>query len=143
MEPEDPYDLKRFVDAQEMSYQHAIAELHDGQKRTHWMWYVFPQFEGLGTSHTSKRFAIKSIEEANAYLAHPLLGPRLLECCEAIVELEGQSANEIFGIPDDLKLRSCVTLFAQVCSGGSIFQQVLDKYFDGKPDEQTLNLVGV
>ncbi len=143
MEPEDPYDLKRFVDAQEISYQHAIAELYDGQKRTHWMWYVFPQFEGLATSHTSKRFAIKSTKEANAYLAHPLLGPRLLECCEAIVELEEQSANEIFGTPDDLKLRSCVTLFAQVCSGGSIFQEVLEKYFDGKPDKQTLNLVGV
>ena len=143
IDPDDQYDLVRFLDAQESAYQHALAELHGGQKRTHWMWYVFPEFEGLATSNTSKRFAIKSVEEANAYLAHPLLGPRLLECCEAIIKLERRSAAEIFGTPDDLKLRSCVTLFAHVSPGGSIFQKVLEKYFDGEPDERTLKLIGM
>ena len=111
---DDPYDLRRFVRAQTDDYQRALAEIVSGRKRSHWMWYVFPQFDGLAFSATSKRYAIKSVAEAQAYLAHPVLGPRLLECAEAVVRVEGRSAAEIFGSPDDLKLRSCATLFASL-----------------------------
>lgn len=106
------------------------------------MWYVFPQFAGLGSSDMAQRFAIKSVEEAAAYLAHDLLGPRLVECCEAAVGVDGKSAFDIFGTPDDLKLRSCVTLFAAVAPGG-VFNQVLDKFFAGEPDHRTLKLLGL
>jgi len=126
---DDPYDLTRFVRAQERDYDQALAELASGRKRSHWMWYVFPQFEGLGSSATSKRYAIKSIAEARAYLAHPILGPRLLECAEAVVRLEGRSATEIFGSPDDLKLKSCATLFASLLPPGSVFDRLLAKYY--------------
>jgi len=102
---DDPYNLSRFAHAQEGDYEQALAELRSGQKLTHWMWYIFPQLDGLAFSSTSKRYAIKSIEEARAYLAHPRLGPRLLECAEAVLHIEGRSAREIFGSPDDLKLR--------------------------------------
>ena len=138
---DDPYDLTRFVRAQEGDYAQALAELEGGRKRSHWMWYVFPQFEGLGSSATSKRYAIKSIAEARAYLAHPILAPRLLECAEAVVRVEGRSATEIFGSPDDLKLKSCATLFAPLLPPGSVFDRLLAKYYGGERDGRTLQLV--
>jgi uncharacterized protein (DUF1810 family) len=138
----DPYDLSRFVEAQEVSYEQALAEIRSGQKQSHWMWYVFPQFEGLGFSPTARRYAIKSLAEAKAYLNHPVLGPRLRECGEAALGVEGRSAHEIFGFPDDLKLRSCATLFAEVAPPGSMFDRLLDKYFGGQGDEKTLQLLG-
>jgi uncharacterized protein (DUF1810 family) len=138
----DPHDLNRFVEAQEGDYARALAEVRAGRKRTHWMWYIFPQFAGLGFSSTAQFYAIKSVAEAQAYLAHPTLGPRLVECVEAALAIEGKSAHDIFGSPDDLKLRSCATLFAHVSAPGSVFEKLLDKYFDGKRDEKTLQLVG-
>jgi uncharacterized protein (DUF1810 family) len=138
----DPYDLSRFVRAQEGDYERALAELRSGQKRTHWMWYIFPQIDGLAFSATSKRYAIKSCEEARAYLAHPTLGPRLRECAEAVLGIEGRSATAIFGSPDDLKLRSCATLFASVSAPGSVFDRLLVKYYRGERDAKTLKLLG-
>jgi len=139
----DPYDLARFVRAQEAAYAQALSEIRGGRKRTHWMWYIFPQLDGLASSSTSKHYAIKSIAEAKAYLDHPLLGPRLLECTEAVVRVEGRSATEIFGSPDDLKLRSCATLFARVSPQDSVFHRLLTKYYRGKPDGRTLQLLGI
>jgi uncharacterized protein (DUF1810 family) len=139
--PSDPYNLNRFVEAQEDDYQQALSELRSGRKRTHWMWYIFPQFDGLGFSSTSKHYAIKSIEEAKAYWEHPILGPRLRECAEVILQIEGRSAAEIFGYPDDLKLRSCATLFASVLPSGSVFDRLLEKYFQGERDAKTLQLL--
>ena len=139
----DPHNLNRFVDAQKGVYERALSEVRGGQKRSHWMWFIFPQYDGLGFSEISKRYAIKSLAEAEAYLRHPVLGPRLLECAEAAHAVESRSATEILGSPDDLKLRSCATLFAQVSPAGSIFEQVLDKYFGGKGDERTLELLRV
>jgi uncharacterized protein (DUF1810 family) len=138
---DDPHDLSRFVQAQEVNYSQALAEIRDGRKRSHWMWYVFPQFDGLGYSSTSKRYSIKSVAEAEAYLRHPTLGPRLVECCEAALMVERRSAHEIFGSPDDMKLRSCATLFASVSAPGSAFERLLDKYFDGRRDDQTIRLM--
>ncbi|HLG56981.1 MAG TPA: DUF1810 domain-containing protein [Vicinamibacterales bacterium] len=138
---DDPYDLARFVDAQEDSYQQALSEIRSGRKQSHWMWYVFPQFAGLGVSSTSQRYAVKSVAEAEAYLAHPVLGPRLLEIAEAVLRLEGRSASEVFGSPDDMKLRSCATLFVCVSPDDSVFHRIIDKYFDGQRDEATLRLV--
>lgn len=138
----DPYDLRRFVQAQQDDYEQALSEINSGRKRSHWMWYIFPQFEGLGFSSMSQRYAIKSIAEATAYLAHPILGPRLVECAEAALRIEGRTAREIFGSPDDMKLRSCATLFACVSPAGSVFHQLLDKYFQGKRDDKTLALLG-
>lgn len=137
----DPFDLNRFVEAQEDIYDDALAELRAGRKRSHWMWFIFPQFEGLGFSATSHHFAIHSAAEARAYLAHPVLGPRLVECAEAVLAVAGRSAREIFGSPDDLKLRSSATLFASVSPDGSVFHRLLDKYFDGTPDQRTLELL--
>lgn len=137
----DPYDLERFVAAQRTSYDRALAEIKAGSKRSHWMWYVFPQLAGLGFSATSKKYAIKSLDEARAYLEHPLLGPRLVECASAALAVEGRTAWEIFDSPDDLKLRSCATLFAEVAGPGSLFQRLLEKYFDGAPDAETLRLL--
>lgn len=139
---DDPFDLIRFVRAQEDDYALALSEIQNGRKRSHWMWYIFPQFDGLGFSSTSKRYAVKSVAEAEAYLRHPVLGPRLTECCEAVLNVLGQSAYTIFGSPDDLKLRSCVTLFARVSPAGSVFERVLEKYFEGVPDDKTLRLMG-
>ncbi|HLN27341.1 MAG TPA: DUF1810 domain-containing protein [Gemmataceae bacterium] len=139
----DPYDLSRFVKAQESNYEQAIAEIRSGRKYSHWMWYVFPQFEGLGFSSTSRRYAIKSLAEAKAYLNHPVLGPRLLECVEVALGIEGRSAHDIFGSPDDMKLRSCATLFAHVSPAGSVFHRLLDKYFKGKVDDKTLQLLRI
>ena len=134
----DPFRLNRFVEAQERVYERALSEIRRGQKRSHWMWFIFPQFDGLGFSEISKRYAIKSLDEAEAYLRHPVLGPRLLECAEAALAIEGRSVAEIFGSADDMKLRSCATLFARVSPAGSVFERVLDKYFGGKADERTL-----
>ena len=140
-ETEDPYDLDRFVRAQEADYARALSELRAGRKRSHWMWYVFPQIEGLGKSEMSRRYSIKSADEARAYLDHPLLGARLRESFAAVQNVEGRSALEIFGSPDDLKLRSSATLFGAVSDEG-LFANVLQKYFDGKRDEETLRRVG-
>lgn len=140
---DDPYNLDRFVRAQEDDYAQALSELARGRKRTHWMWYVFPQIGGLGSSPTSREYSIKTLEEARAYLEHPVLGPRLAECCETLLRIAGRSATEIFGFPDDLKLRSSATLFARVSPRGSVFERVLERYFDGEPDAATLRLLGV
>jgi uncharacterized protein (DUF1810 family) len=139
----DPHDLNRFVQVQEDDYEQALAEIRGGRKRSHWMWYVFPQIDGLGFSATSRRYAIKSLAEAKAYLAHPVLGPRLTECAEAALGVEGRSAYEIFGSPDDMKLRSCATLFACVAPAGSVFDRLLAKYFHGERDGKTLRLLGL
>ena len=142
--PNDPYDLSRFVQAQDRgSYEQALSEIRSGCKTSHWMWYVFPQLDGLGFSPTSRRYSIKSLAEAEAYLKHPILGPRLVECCEALLLREGRSASDIFGYPDDMKLRSCATLFALVSPAGSVFHRVLDKYFQGARDVKTLGLLGM
>lgn len=137
----DEHGLDRFVQAQEGCYSRALAEIKNGRKVSHWMWYVFPQFLGLGQSEMSRRYAIASVAEAKAYLEHPILGPRLRECCEAALSVEGRSAHQIFGSPDDLKLNSCATLFARVSPGGSVFHRVLDKFFDGTSDDKTLRLM--
>jgi uncharacterized protein (DUF1810 family) len=138
---DDPYDLARFVQAQERDYEQALSEIRIGRKRSHWMWYIFPQFDGLGVSSTSRLYAIKSVAEAEAYLRHPVLGPRLLEIARATVEVEGRSAFEVFDTPDDMKLQSCATLFAGVSPAGSVFHQLLDRYFGGAPDDRTLGLL--
>ena len=138
---DDRYDLARFVDAQQGVYETAIAEIRAGRKRSHWMWYVFPQVLGLGSSATAQHYGIRDAEEARAYLAHPVLGERLIECAEAICSVTGRSAREILGTPDDLKLRSCATLFAQVSPPGSVFDRVLRRYYDGQPDQATLALL--
>lgn len=138
----DPWNLVRFIAAQQADYQPALAEIRAGRKRSHWMWYVFPQFIGLGSSPTSVQYAIKSRDEAEAYLAHPILGRRLLECAEAVVQIADRSAHEIFGSPDDMKLRSSATLFASVSPDGSVFHRIIDKYFDGKLDDRTIQLMG-
>ena len=140
-DPHDAHDLQRFLDAQSRDYATALAELQAGRKRSHWMWYIFPQFAGLGFSATSRLYAINSLEEVRAYLAHPILGPRLLECCEALLSLDRSDPHEIFGSPDDLKLCSGMTLFAHVSADGSVFKRVLDKCFDGRRDERTIELI--
>src|SRR6266576_1490904 len=140
---DDPHDLSRFVTAQAEDYEQALSEIRRGQKRSHWMWYIFPQFDGLGFSSTSKFYSIKSVEEARAYLSHPVLGPRLLECTETVLGVEGRTAAEIFGSPDDLKLRSCATLFASVLPPGSVFDRLLGKFYEGERDDKTLRLLGV
>jgi len=137
------FDLERFIRAQEGGvYEQALAEIRAGRKRTHWMWFVFPQLAGLGMSPTAQRFGIKGIGEAKAYLAHPLLGKRLEECMESAAAIEGLTAREAFGTPDDLKLRSSATLFAAAAPGGSVYEQVLKRFFGGEPDEKTLELLG-
>lgn len=138
----DPHDLRRFVEAQEDDYQRALAEIRSGRKRSHWMWYIFPQLDGLGFSSTSRQYSIKSRSEAEAYLSHHVLGPRLVECAEAALRVEGRSALEIFGSPDNVKLRSCATLFACMSPAGSVFHRLLDKYFQGRCDDLTLGLLG-
>ncbi len=133
--------LERFVRAQEGVYEAALAELRAGCKRTHWMWFVFPQVAGLGLSATAAHYAIADLAEARAYLEHPLLGPRLEECAEAVLGVSGRTAHQILGSPDDLKLRSSMTLFALVAPPGSVFRRVLEKYYGGKPDPRTLELL--
>jgi uncharacterized protein (DUF1810 family) len=138
----DPHDLARFITAQEGDYAQALSEIRGGRKQSHWMWYVFPQFDGLGFSSISRRYAIKSVAEAEAYLRHPVLGPRLLEISRAALGVEARSALELFGSPDDMKLRSCATLFASVSPAGSVFEQLIDRYFGGEADPRTLRLLG-
>ena len=133
--------LERFVQAQAADYPRALTEIRAGRKRSHWMWYVFPQLEGLGASPMSQRYAIRSLVEARAYLEHPVLGPRLREIAEAALAVEGRSARELMGSPDDLKLRSCATLFAVVSPAGSVFHRLLDRYFEGQPDPRTQELL--
>lgn len=139
----DPYDLDLFVQAQRHCYDQALSEIRAGRKRSHWMWYIFPQLAGLGHSSTSREHSITTREEAEAYLEHPVLGPRLAECAEAVLAVEGHSAHEIFGPPDDRKLRSCATLFAIVSPPGSVFHRLLDTYFQGEPDDRTRQSLGL
>jgi uncharacterized protein (DUF1810 family) len=135
------HDLTRFTAAQADVYDQALAELRAGAKRTHWMWFVFPQIAGLGSSAMAQRYAIADLTEARAYLADAVLGPRLIECASALLDVEGRTAEQIMGYPDDLKLRSSMTLFRRAAPEVDVFQEVLDRYFDGKPDPQTLNKV--
>jgi uncharacterized protein (DUF1810 family) len=139
---DDPHDLARFANAQGGVYERVLSELRGGRKLTHWMWFVFPQIAGLGQSTTSKLYAIKSLEEARQYLDHPVLGARLAECAEAVLAVEGRSASQIFGYPDDMKLKSSMTLFAHLAGPSSVFTRVLEKYFRGEQDETTLRLIG-
>lgn len=137
----DPHDLARFVDAQAGVHDRALAEIRSGRKLSHWMWFVFPQIAGLGSSSMAQRYAITGAEEAAAYLAHPVLGPRLHAMAEAALAAPG-SARAIFGSPDDLKLRSSATLFAHVAPPGSVFHRLLDRFFEGRPDEATVARLG-
>ena len=136
---DDPHNLRRFLDAQERAgtYEQALEELRAGQKTTHWIWFVFPQIDGLGESETARLFAIHSLEEAKAYLRHRVLGPRLRECSQALLDVDGKSAYEILGETDATKLRSSMTLFAHAAPDDSLFQAVLDKYCEGERDEET------
>lgn len=134
---EDKHDLKRFIDAQNYSYDSALKEIQNGRKVSHWMWYIFPQFKGLGRSATSQKYWIKNKEEAIAYLNHEVLGKRLVEITEVILVIEGKSAYEIFGRPDDRKLRSCMSLFALIQTENELFQRVLHQYYDGKGCRRT------
>jgi uncharacterized protein (DUF1810 family) len=133
----DPHDLQRFVDAQAHTYDQALAELRAGEKRTHWMWFVFPQIAGLGSSGMAQRFAISGLEEARAYLSHPTLGRRLVECARALTDLDTADARQVFGPIDAQKLRSSMTLFALADPDEPVFRQVLDHYFGGELDEAT------
>jgi uncharacterized protein (DUF1810 family) len=141
MVSDDPFGLDRFVRAQQADYDQALSEIRAGRKRTHWMWYIFPQLKGLGGSWNAVHYSISGTAEARAYLAHPVLGPRLVACAEAALRHDGLTAPEIFGHPDDLKLRSCATLFASVSSAGSVFHRIIDAFFEGRPDETTLRLL--
>jgi uncharacterized protein (DUF1810 family) len=138
---DDSFDLQRFISAQAKHYDAARKELLRGHKETHWMWFIFPQIEGLGQSPTSRLYAIKSAAEAQQYLQHPLLGARLRECATILLGLKGRSAHDIFGSPDDVKLRSSMTLFAAVEPQAPVFAQVLDMYFQGQRDDRTLELL--
>lgn len=133
----DPHELQRFVDAQAAVYDAVRAELRAGRKRSHWMWFVFPQLRGLGGSAMATRFGIASLDEARAYLAHPLLGARLRECCALMLQVTGRSAHEILGSPDDLKFRSCLTLFALAAPGEALFRQGLERFYGGVADPRT------
>lgn len=134
----DPYNLQRFVDAQGPVFEQVRSELMEGRKRGHWMWFIFPQIKGLGHSLTANEFAISSREEAEAYLRHPILGPRLRECTRLVILVEGRSINQIFGYPDDLKFRSSMTLFAHATSENQAFNDALQKYFGSEVDRLTL-----
>lgn len=137
----DPYQLQRFVDAQGPGFDQVCTELREGHKRGHWMWFIFPQLKGLGHSHLATRFGISSLEEAEAYLRHPVLGTRLRTCTRLAVLVDGRSVDEIFGYPDDLKFHSSMTLFASVAPDDPVFKDALRKYFAGKPDQLTIQLI--
>jgi uncharacterized protein (DUF1810 family) len=138
----DQYELKRFVEAQEGVYEQACAELRAGRKRSHWIWFVFPQIRGLGSSPTAIRYAISGIDEARAYLAHPVLGARLRECARIVVDVDGKTVSEIFGYPDDLKFHSSMTLFAKASEDcPDVFGEALEKYFGGEMDQGTLDRI--
>jgi len=134
-------NLSRFLDAQKSDYQTALAEIQNGRKRSHWMWYIFPQIQGLGFSETSKFYAIQDAAEAEAYLAHPVLGSRLLEISNALLKLSSSNATSIFGSPDDLKLKSSMTLFASLPNADPVFRAVLEKFFNGAKDNKTLQML--
>jgi uncharacterized protein (DUF1810 family) len=134
----DPFDLQRFVDAQQPVYAQVLAELRAGRKTSHWMWFIFPQIRGLGASPMARHYAIASLEEARAYLAHELLGPRLMECSALVAAVSGRSAHQIFGSPDDMKFRSSMTLFAHAAADAAVFIECLAKYYGGVEDEATL-----
>ena len=137
---EDPYRLRRFVEAQDQNgqYHEVISELRNGHKSSHWMWYVFPQLKGLGQSWMANEYAIASLAEAQAYLGHPVLGPRLIECAQLLLAIDGKSATDVFGSLDAIKLRSSMTLFGRADPQQAVFRQVLDRYFQGSEDEETI-----
>ncbi|WP_460680755.1 DUF1810 domain-containing protein [Mucilaginibacter koreensis] len=135
------YSLQRFVEAQQSDYQTALAEISNGRKRSHWMWYIFPQLKGLGFSSTSQYYGIQDIREAEAYLNHPVLGSRLVEICQALLKQPARGAQQVFGSPDDMKLRSSMTLFAAAPGANPVFQQVLNEFFGGAKDTKTLSLL--
>ncbi len=137
----DIYNLHRFLTAQEPVYDEVLAELHAGRKSTHWIWFIFPQVTGLGHSAMAQQFAIASLDEAKAYLQHPVLGQRLRECTQLVLDVNGRRVDEIFPYPDNLKFRSCMTLFLTAATDNAIFKDALFKYFDGKPDQQTMNVL--
>ena len=138
----DPSKLNRFIQAQERVYSNVLAELKSGHKTTHWMWFIFPQILGLGHSPTAKLYAIRNLDEASQYLNHSLLGARLLECSETLLGINGRSVTDIFGWPDDLKLKSSMTLFSCVAGSDSVFDEVLNRFFQGEQDTSTLQLLG-
>jgi uncharacterized protein (DUF1810 family) len=137
----DPFHLQRFVEAQNPIYSNVVNELKRGGKRTHWMWFVFPQVSGLGRTPTAEKYSIKSHEEASAYIVHPVLGVRLEECTKLVIEINGKTANQIFGFPDDLKFRSSMTLFKQVAEDNEIFLDAIAKFYSGKEDEFTREIL--
>lgn len=134
---EDDFLLQRFVEAQKHAYENVVSELKAGQKRSCWMWFVFPQVVGLGRTATAEKYSIRSLAEAKAYLRHPLLGKRLHECTRLVVDIDGRTAKQIFGFPDELKFRSSMTLFKQVATDNQDFQEALDKFYDGREDQLT------
>jgi uncharacterized protein (DUF1810 family) len=135
---DDPFNLHRFVDAQAPVYERVLAELKNGRKQSHWMWFIFPQIAGLGHSQMAQRYAISSLREAEAYLKHAILGPRLLECTNLLLQVEDKSARAILGSPDDMKFRSCMTLFAHAAPEEQVFRAAIDRYFDGNEDQSTV-----
>ena len=137
----DQYNLSRFIEAQETTYERAMLELARGRKDSHWIWYVFPQINGLGNSETTKFYSIKSLEEGRAYLKHPILGQRLVEACEILLNLKDASINKVMGFPDDLKLLSSMTLFETFSESNSVFTRIIEVYFDGERDEATLEII--
>ncbi len=139
---DDPHDLMRFLIAQDDSYEEALAEIRDGQKQSHWMWYIFPRFDWPGASEVGRRYSIKSLDEAVAYLAHLILGQRLIAISEAAIAIKGKSADAVFGEIDAWKLHGCATLFARISQEGSVFHRLLDNYFGGLPAKETLELLG-
>jgi uncharacterized protein (DUF1810 family) len=139
----DPHDLQRFVSAQDGVHEQALAELRAGRKTSHWMWFVFPQLAGLGSSSMAQRYAIGSLAEARAYLEHPVLGPRLVECAQAVLTHPERTARQVMGTPDDAKLRSSMTLFGLAADEEPVFQRVLDVFFDGEGDSRTVGLLSV
>jgi len=138
---EDVYNLQRFVTAQDPIFEQVVKELAAGQKRSHWMWYIFPQIKGLGHSPTAQRFAISSKAEAEAYLAHPVLGPRLRQCTQLVIDVQGRSIEQIFHFPDHLKFHSSMTLFRASTTDNALFKKALEKYFEGEPDQSTLEIL--
>jgi uncharacterized protein (DUF1810 family) len=139
MSANDPYNLQRFVDAQSRWYERACQELSAGHKQSHWMWFIFPQLIGLGHSAMANHYGISSLQEAEAYLAHPVLGPRLRNCTQLVLQVQGRSIEQIFGDPDDLKFRSCMTLFANTTGENKEFRDALLRYFAGKSDQLTMD----
>ncbi len=137
----DVYNLHRFLTAQAPTYHTVLAELRTGKKSSHWIWFIFPQIAGLGHSSMAQQFAIASLDEAKAYFQHPVLGQRLRECTQLVLDVNGRSAQEILGYPDNLKFRSCMTLFSAVTTDNNLFKNALLKYFDGKPDQLTLDIL--